>query len=113
MGTGTDQVVAAGHPALPWLRSFVYGGIRFMGNGDDDWGGGYVLVPLMRILLLIAVVALLFTARYPKIYNFVIGIDRWGIRVVAPESLMQNGITVWPGRIDLVKPEPPAAPESA
>ena len=44
-----------------------YGGWRsFMGNRDDDWGGGWVSVPLICILLLITVVALLFTARYPK-----------------------------------------------
>jgi Domain of unknown function (DUF4389) len=95
------------------LTAFVYGGIRVMGNGDDDWGGGYVLVPLIRILLLIAVVALLFTARYPKgLYDFVIGIDRWGIRVVAYASLMRDEYP--PFRLDMGprEPEPPAAPES-
>jgi hypothetical protein len=73
------------------LAAFFYGGMRFMGNGDDDWGDGTILVPLIRVLLLIAVVALLFTARYPKgLYDFVIGINRWAIRVLAYTSLMRD-----------------------
>jgi hypothetical protein len=92
----------------------------FMDNGDDDWSGGYVAVPLIGILLLIAVVALLFTARYPKgLYDFVIGINRWAIRVRADASLMRDEYP--PFRLDmgprepepLDAPEPPAAPESA
>jgi hypothetical protein len=91
-----------------------YGGARFfMRNHDDDWGGGYVSVPLIGILLLIAVVALLFTARYPKgLYDFVMGINRWAIRVRAYTSLMRDEYP--PFRLDMGprEPEPPAAPES-
>ena len=82
--------------------------------GDDDWGGGYVAVPLIGILLLIAVVALLFTAHYPKgLYDFVVGINRWAIRVRAYASLMRDEYP--PFRLDMGprEPEPPAAPESA
>ena len=96
------------------LVAFFYGGMRFMGNGDDDWGGGYILVPLIRILLLIAVVALLFTARYPKgLYDFVIGINRWAIRVLAYTSLMRDEYP--PFRLDMGprEPEPPDASQSA
>jgi len=51
----------------------------------------YVLPSLIVSLLLIAVVALLFTARYPKgLYDFVIGINRWAIRVVVYTSLMRD-----------------------
>ena len=95
--------------------AFFYGGIQaFIGNDDDDWGDGTILVPLIRVLLLIAVVALLFTARYPKgLYDFVIGINRWAIRVVAYTSLMRDEYP--PFRLDMGprEPEPPAAPESA
>jgi Domain of unknown function (DUF4389) len=99
------------------LVVFFYGGMRFMGGGDhgwadgnDDWGGGdgYVAVPLIFILLLIAMVALLFTARYPKgLYDFVIGINRWGIRVRAYASLMRDEYP--PFRLDMGprEPEPP------
>ncbi len=97
-----------------------YGGGRFfmgnhgMGHHHHHWGGGHVSVPLICILLLIAVVALLFTARYPKgLYDFVIGINRWAIRVRAYASLMRDEYP--PFRLDMGprEPEPPAAPESA
>jgi hypothetical protein len=98
----------------------IYGGGRFfmgnhgMGDHHHHWGGGYASVPLICILLLIAVVALLFTARYPKgLYDFVIGINRWAIRVRAYASLMRDEYP--PFRLDMGprEPEPPAAPESA
>ncbi len=96
------------------LAAFFYGGLQFMGSGDVNGGGGYILVPLMSVLLLIAVVALLFTARYPKgLYDFVMGINRWAIRVLAYSSLMRDEYP--PFRLDMGpgEPEPPAAPESA
>ena len=117
------------------LMAFYYGGMRLVGGGDvrwmgghhghwggghpEHWGGGYLSVPLICVLLLIAVVALLFTARYPKgLYDFVIGINRWGIRVRAYTSLMRDEYP--PFRLDMgprepepsAAPEPPAAPES-
>ena len=75
--------------------------------------GGYVSVPLIFILLLISMVALLFTARYPKgLYDFVIGINRWAIRVGAYISLMRDEYP--PFRLDMGprEPGPPTAPES-
>ena len=30
------------------LIAFFYGGLQFMGNDDDDWGDGTILVPLIR-----------------------------------------------------------------
>jgi hypothetical protein len=97
------------------LIAFFDGGIRaFMGNDDDDWGDGTILVPLIRVLLLIAVVALLFTARYPKgLYDFVIGINRWAIRVFAYTSLMRDEYP--PFRLDMGprEPETPSASQSA
>jgi len=95
------------------LLPLLYGGVRFLVN-DDDSGGGYVVVPLIVILLLIAVVALLFTARYPKgLYDLVIGIDRWAIRVFAYAFLMRDEYP--PFRLDMGprEPEPSTAPESA
>jgi hypothetical protein len=92
------------------LVAFFYGGMRFIGNGDHDWGGGTVVVSLIRILLLIALVALLITARYPKgRYDFVIGINRWAIRVLAYISLMRDEYP--PFRLDMGprEPEPLAA----
>jgi hypothetical protein len=105
-----------------------YGGARFFMDGrsmghhrhhwggvfDHHWGGGFVSVPLIGILLLPAVIALLFTARYPKVlYDFVIGINRWAIRVRAYTSLMCDEYP--PFRLDTGprEPEPPIAPETA
>jgi Domain of unknown function (DUF4389) len=86
------------------------------GHHGGHWGGAYagvMSVPLISVLLLIAVVALLFTARYPKgVYDFVIGIDRWAIRVYAYVFLLRDEYP--PFRLDMGsrEPEPSAAPES-
>jgi hypothetical protein len=105
-----------------------YGGARFFMDGHwmghhrhhwgggfhHHWGGGFVSVPLIGILLLIAVIALLFTARYPKgLYDFVIGINRWAIRVRAYSSLMCDEYP--PFRLDTGprEPEPPITPETS
>jgi Domain of unknown function (DUF4389) len=85
------------------FAAFFYGGIGFMGgdymDGDYDWDG-YVFFPLISILLLIAVIALLFTARYPKgLYDFVIGINRWALRIFAYASLMRDEYP--PFRLDM------------
>jgi hypothetical protein len=82
------------------------------------WGGGHLSVPLLGILLLIAELALLFTARYPKgLYDFVIGINRWAIRVRAYSSLMRDEyppfrLDMGPRELDMGprEPEAPAAP---
>jgi hypothetical protein len=92
------------------LSAFFLGGARFFANGDDDWDG-YVFLPLISVLLLIALIALLFTARYPKgLYDFVIGINRWGIRVRAYASLMRDEYP--PLRLDM-GPREAAAPVAA
>ena len=62
----------------------------------------------------VRMVALLFTARYPKgLYDFVIGIDRWVLRVQAYVSLMCDEYP--PFRLDMGprEPESLAAPKSA
>ncbi|WP_421843456.1 DUF4389 domain-containing protein [Mycobacterium sp.] len=81
---------------------------------DEHWMGGYGPPPLICVLLLIAVVALLFTAHYPKgLYDFVIGINRWAIRVRVYVSLMRDDYP--PFRLDMGSREvvAPAASESS
>lgn len=55
----------------------------------DDWGPGWP--GLNGILLLIAAVTLLFTARYPRgIFAIVLGINRWALRVAAYVLLLRD-----------------------
>jgi uncharacterized protein DUF4389 len=80
--------------------------------GDDEWGGGSWAGPgLIGILVFFAGVALLFTTRYPRgIFDFVLGLDRWILRVVAYAGLMTDVYP--PFRLDQGGDEPvTAAPE--
>jgi hypothetical protein len=98
---------------------FLGGGTWAVWQAGDDaaqYGGG-----LVGVLVFIAVVALLFTGRYPRgIFDLVLGMDRWALRVAAYAGLMTDRYP--PFRLDLggadpaaltVRPEdeaPPAGP---
>ncbi|MET9027486.1 DUF4389 domain-containing protein [Nocardia sp. NPDC004168] len=79
------------------------GGIAIAGSDGDDWGGGSI--SLLSILLIVALIGLLFTARYPQgIYDFVMGVNRWIIRVQAYAGLMRDEYP--PFRLDQGAREP-------
>ena len=94
--------------ALPhYLVVAVFAGGAWAGWGaanDNDWtwmsGGG-----LIGLLVFIAAVVLLFTGRYPRqIFDFVLGMNRWVLRVVAYAALMTDNYP--PFRLDMGEHEP-------
>ncbi len=70
------------------LAAFYSGGV-VLGGGND--GNDAATIPLIGILVLVAAVALLFTARYPRgLFDFVLGVNRWFYRVFAYSALMRD-----------------------
>ena len=80
----------------------------FASTGSAGYGRGGAAISLLGVLVVIAAVALLFTAKYPRgLFDFVMGIHRWIIRVVAYVALMTDRYP--PFRLDQGPGEPPAA----
>lgn len=72
-----------------------------LGYKDGSWGG----IGLIGILALIAAVMLLVTGQYPgQIFDFVLGMNRWVLRVAAYAGLMTDKYP--PFRLDMGGHEP-------
>ncbi|WP_138758319.1 DUF4389 domain-containing protein [Modestobacter altitudinis] len=93
------------------LAIFLGGGLWLGTRGSDDgwddsWSAGTGLVGL---LVFIAAILVLFTGRYPRpLYDFVMGMDRWALRVAAYVGLMTDRYP--PFRLDLGGDDPGGTP---
>jgi len=95
------------------LSIFVGGGLWLTSRGttDSGWNGGWGGGGLVGLLVLIAAIVLLFTGRYPPaLYRFILGMDRWVLRVVAYVGLMTDAYP--PFRLDQGGTDPGSQPVS-
>jgi hypothetical protein len=72
------------------ILAILLGGGAYAASRTDEWGWGFQ-GGLIGILVLFAGVALLFMGRYPRgIFDFVLGLDRWVVRVASYVLLMRD-----------------------
>lgn len=93
------------------VSAFVSGGFQVsesMGSTTVPEDSQWMIMPsLMSLLVLFAAITLLFTGGYPRgIFNFLLGLHRWALRVTAYTALLTDQYP--PFRLDQGGPDPTA-----
>ncbi len=73
---------------------------------ETEWSSG---LGLLTLLVLIAAIGVLFTGRYPRpLYDLIVGVNRWALRVTAYAALMTDRYP--PFRLDMGGTDPGSVP---
>ncbi|MCW2574652.1 MAG: hypothetical protein JWR66_682 [Modestobacter sp.] len=98
-----------GIPHYLVVAVFAGGGLWLSSASSRDNNDGWAFGGLIGLLVFVAGIVLLFTGRYPRpIYDFVLGMDRWVLRVAAYAALMTDQYP--PFRLDMGGTDPGSRP---